>query len=148
MEARELKLWKTAMRNALSDGLYHIEKYIMLADTIPASGIPRKKRAMSNPAAVLHAAMQMTIVPKRKQAIGRYTFADIFFIKRLDGRRPAVAAKYVIDTAQLKSVPLRPKECSREFGVPDPKILTLPLSLSVSLLWMEFEPTHKFPRSR
>jgi hypothetical protein len=59
------------------------------------------------------------------------------------GSKPAVTAKYVIDTgiivsrvrsfhiaivpAQLNCVPTKPKDASREFLVPDPKIFTLPL---------------------
>jgi hypothetical protein len=106
------------------------------AGTTPASGIPRKKRAVRSPGAFLTAAMHMTIIPHVTMTIGKKYFADIFFMRILDGSRPAVTAKYVIETDQLNSVPTSPREFSNDEGVPVPRILTLPLSsVNRSVKW-------------
>jgi hypothetical protein len=63
------------------------------AGTTPASGIPRKKRAVRSPDAFLTLAIHITITPHNIITIGKKYFADIFFMRILDGIRPAVTAK-------------------------------------------------------
>lgn len=96
-----------AIRKALSEGLYHMEKYMIHEGTTAASGMPKKKRAASRPVALFTPAMASTTAPHRIMMTGRNTLAENFFMAMLAGSRPAVTAKYVIETAQLNSVPLR-----------------------------------------
>jgi len=70
-EASAFAEWKTAILKALSDGLYHIEKYMTQAGTTPASGMPRKNRAVRRPAAFLVPAMLITIIPQTINTHGK-----------------------------------------------------------------------------
>lgn len=81
------------MRNARSEGLYHIEKYMMQAGTTPASGIPSMKRAVRSPELFLTPAMARTTAAQRTMTTGKKYFAEYFFIMMFEGRRPAVTAK-------------------------------------------------------
>ena len=46
------------------------------AGTTPASGIPRKKRAVSKPAAFVQAAIDITMMPQRIMTVGKKFFAE------------------------------------------------------------------------
>jgi hypothetical protein len=87
-EARELAAWKIPKRSARSEGLYQTsvscqrefeykgrmnqqEKYMTQVGTTPASGIPRKKRDVSKPAAFLVAEMAQTMVPNKSMIRGK-----------------------------------------------------------------------------
>ena len=62
-EARAFAAWKIPIRNARSVGLYQKLKYMMVVGTTPASGIPRKKRAVRRPSMFFTADIVMTMVP-------------------------------------------------------------------------------------
>jgi hypothetical protein len=81
------------MRNALSEGLYHMEKYMMHDGTTAASGMPRKKRAVNKPAGLLTPTTESTIAPQMTIMIGKKTFAENFFMRMLLGSNPIVTAK-------------------------------------------------------
>lgn len=92
-EAIQFYAWKMAIRNARSDGLYYMEKYMMQAGTTPASGIPSMNRAASSPELFLTPAIARTIAAQRTMTTGKKYFAEYFFIMMLEGSSPAVTAK-------------------------------------------------------
>lgn len=77
----------------------------LLAGTTPASGTPRKKRDANSPPAFWLAAIHAESAPKPAMIIGRKCLPDIFFMRRFEGRSRIVVAKYVIEMAQLKTMP-------------------------------------------
>ena len=81
------------MRYARSVGLYQKLKYMMHAGTNPDSGMPRKKRAVSKPAAFFVAAIHMTTVLQMVMITGKYRLAEYFFMSRLEGINKMVTTK-------------------------------------------------------
>lgn len=122
------------IRSALSDGLYQNEKYMtahrqhylngvlqdscsLQAGTTPDSGIPRKNRVASRPAAFWAAPMHIAIPPNPTMMSGKKNFPLYFFMSKFDGMRKAVTMKYVMLIAQLNWIPSRPRSVRMFWGV-------------------------------